>query len=423
MDVEELLYWVLQRTATPRKQNGKRALPPPPEGAGVGLLHPPCDDDMITRLRLLILFSAATLAAFTAACTSFSTHSGQMSSSRVAGIFYFLPRAKVRVVGSWVDPSKPETSPFQVTITTEMEADPKARYYLKPDVNVFYDDHTHLAVNAKGLLITANATAEDRTPQIVADIAATGANAFRFAAGGGFAALAATETKRAFTPFDIVFRLDEIEKVRDDFKKAGFKIGVTRELADGVKYSARGWGWINSKDENDIPWLKHGVVFRPWEPVQIDIEALDKAKIIEGAHRYSAVLMVPDEKHPLVFDYSRMPFVKKVSNVTFVDGCLHGYESTRPSSVLGFLQIPKAVMSAIAPLPLEIKNTQISNIEAQKKLDGLLNPQPAAPAPVPVNLIIKAAPETPAAVAPQNATAPAAETESSEPPAMLPEEK
>jgi hypothetical protein len=46
-------------------------------------------------------------------------------------------------------------------------------------------------------------------------------------------------------------------------------------------------------------------------------------------------------------------------------------EGSRPSVVLGFLQLPRKVVSAILPLPLELKNTQITNIKAARTLEEL----------------------------------------------------
>ena len=81
--------------------------------------------------------------------------------------------------------------------------------------------------------------------------------------------------------------------------------------------------------------------------------------------------------HPLVLDYSRVPFVKAVKNVTFVDGTPRDYSRKVPSPVFGFLGIPKALIGAVAPLPLQLKQTQISNLRADETLRKL-RPAPAA---------------------------------------------
>ena len=64
-----------------------------------------------------------------------------------------------------------------VTIAADIEADPDARYYLKPVRNYFYDDDIKLTVNAKHLLSTGNATAEDQTARIISTAASIAATA------------------------------------------------------------------------------------------------------------------------------------------------------------------------------------------------------------------------------------------------------
>jgi len=45
------------------------------------------------------------------------------------------------------------------------------------------------------------------------------------------------------------------------------------------------------------------------------------------------------------------PFVKKVWEVGFSDGMLTDFRQKRPSLILGFLGIPKAIVQAIVPIP------------------------------------------------------------------------
>ena len=126
-----------------------------------------------------------------AACHSFSTQeaapgSDQVSigSSRVNGLIYYLPKGRIRISGDFKSGSgdgggaapnpvrqralncslvclvvRPEVNRqskknFVVTIAADIEADPNARYYLKPVRNYFYDDDIKLSVNGKHLLST-----------------------------------------------------------------------------------------------------------------------------------------------------------------------------------------------------------------------------------------------------------------------------
>jgi hypothetical protein len=314
------------------------------------------------RLVALLLFAIAC-----GACSSFSTSNRGISSGRVAGQLYYLPQGKIRLMGEWKYPGSPGRSVFIVTIVEEIEADPSARYYLKPDINVFYDDDTQLTVNAKGLLTMADASAEDKTQAIVATVASAGADALEFAAGGGLPGLTvqgAQEPAIRLKPFNLVFDptdKTETEQIVARVAKCGFAVRVKEERVEGVPL-----GRSNRNANADV--LTHGVVFRPVKPWRVILDGTDDSV---AALRESKLIHLPDKTHPLVFDYTRVPFVKKVTNVTFVDGMMRDYSHKLPSPVLGFLGIPKAVLGAIAPLPLQLKQTQITTLRADETLRKL----------------------------------------------------
>lgn len=61
--------------------------------------------------------------------------------------------------------------------------------------------------------------------------------------------------------------------------------------------------------------------------------------------------MLPDKNRLLVADYSRFAFIKRTTNVGFVDGMLIDYDQKTPSLVLGFLAIPKGILPALLLIP------------------------------------------------------------------------
>jgi hypothetical protein len=72
----------------------------------------------------------------------------------------------------------------------------------------------------------------------------------------------------------------------------------------------------------------------------------DKIKI-----RDTQQFILPDRSKVSVMRFDRMPFVKKVREVGFSDGMLTDFHQKRPSPILGFLGIPKAIAQAIVPIP------------------------------------------------------------------------
>ena len=307
--------------------------------------------------------------AWTSACSSFSTSNRALADRRIAGQLYYLPQGKIRISGEWKNPGSHAQSLFVVTISEELEADPTARYYLKPEVNVFYDNETALTVNAKGLLTTADATSEDRTHAIVGSAASIATDALEFNATGGtggIAMQAVAEGKTQCRPFNFVFDPadgNEKNRIAHRIATCGFRLKVIEQESIGVPLPAQLSG--------SAEILTHGVVFRPLKPWRVIVDSNDDSV---AALRESKLLHLPDKAHPLVLDYTRVPFVKKSTSVTFVDGTLRDYSRKIPSPVFGFLGIPQALLGAVAPLPLQLKQTQITNLRADETLRKLRAP-------------------------------------------------
>ena len=135
-----------------------------------------------------------------------SGESGEVTikNGRLSGLVYYLPKGRIRITGDFKpspapggsdskpspgdnpvaskpsrsliqklsredsgEPNDPEQKNFYITVSVDIEADPRARYYLKAERNYFYDDDLNLKINAKHLLSTGNATVEDQTAQII----------------------------------------------------------------------------------------------------------------------------------------------------------------------------------------------------------------------------------------------------------------
>ena len=88
-----------------------------------------------------------------------------------------------------------------------------------------------------------------------------------------------------------------------------------------------------------------GIVFRPGVPFTVRI-AIDELHVSA-----SRQFVMPDVNQIFVLDYSRMPFVRKVTQVGFTDGMLTDFHQTTPSPILGFVAIPKSILEALLPLP------------------------------------------------------------------------
>lgn len=303
--------------------------------------------------------------------TTEATTTDPVRAHAVLGNYYYLPRGKVKVTGA-----KGSDNTFVVTISSVMEPDPQHRYFLSHHTNTLYDDDFKIEVNDKGLLATVNLTVEDKTPAIIGDIAGMVANVLKLAAG--------MDTNRSLgaedgepKPFSVVFDpFDprDVQKANDVLSKANFILDepTSATLTHPNTAFAKKDG-LRSVD---------GVIFHPPVPVTISLHPTKySTQITEGS------LMLPDKHSILAFDLRRSPFIKRTSELTFTDGMLKSSHVIKPSQIAGVLGIPKAILTAIVPLPLELKQTQINALTADKNLiearKALLAAQAPAPSPTP----------------------------------------
>ena len=78
--------------------------------------------------------------------------------------------------------------------------------------------------------------------------------------------------------------------------------------------------------------------------------------------------LVPDQSQLNGFDVRRSACVEAKTKLTFTKGMLTKVDLTRPSPVVGCLEIPLNVLQRIAQVPGEILKFQTGNIDAQRTL-------------------------------------------------------
>ena len=462
---------------------------------------------MKMKISILIIIAGSALLALLAACSSFSTVSvSDLNDGRVNGLLYYLPRGRISITGDFKSAqgggtTKPATGSdpaggaptdattsgtsqsknFTITIAADVEADPSARYYLKPDRNYFYDDDIHLTVNAKHLLSTGNATANDETAQIIEttfqiaeEAAGVPAEAVAPAIGktikirdllhviDGYLdagtvkpsvtipSFTLNQFPAAFGDFPDRTKAEGVESLNRDKNREDVTLGEIdslihlyspeaddrivdttnataffQKLKAALTTTKQGGGggqgtpanqpkpfsivfdpgdssnYVDAISANKLPifrlngpmngyldqcgfdvrieelpqqdvntlhsiWsqshplLAHGIVFRSVKPYLVTVKSRDANGGNTPGSFYinqSQLVLLPDTDpaHTLVLDYSRMPFVKKVTSVSFVDGEPQDFAQTVPSPVLGFLAIPKAIIEAMVPNPLQSK--------------------------------------------------------------------
>ena len=318
-------------------------------------------------------------------CTSLSTLPAPPSGI-VNGMPYYLPIGKITIKGEYSPPAispvalaeifeskalpspspsdsggsspKPKDSPskggssdaapapnsvvvaaagWTITLTAEVEADADAPRYAAPRRNYMFDDEIHVTVNSKQLLTVGNATAEDRTVDVVGSVASL------VTQGLG----ARTMLQKALPqPFYFSFHptsKGQVTFVEDQLRSRDIDFRVIPDPRDANAVTGKA----------NVPLVRNefeerGLAFRRAIPYKVTLKSPRNSA---GTINYSHQFLLPDVNGTYVLDYDRMPFVKKVTEIGFTDGMLTDFHQTLPSPVLGFLGIPKAILNAIVPLP------------------------------------------------------------------------
>jgi len=232
-----------------------------------------------------------------------------------------------------------------ITVMSRVEADQAAGvYYVTPQTNDIFEDEVQVTVNAKQLLSAGKVTTEDKTAEIAGTIAALVAQGVR-----GLVA-----PKESRLPF--YFSFDPSNPFQVDFVK-----GQLKQRGVGLRVSTDAKGQIldTKKVKQMAPELgRSGLVFRPAAAYSIkftypvDVKTgKEPAKGCPVIIKDTEQFILPDRTKLCVMKYDRMAFVKKVREVGFSDGMLTDFHQKRPSPILGFLGIPKAILQAIVPIP------------------------------------------------------------------------
>jgi hypothetical protein len=168
-------------------------------------------------------------------------------------------------------------------------------------------------------------------------------------------------------PFDIVFRPDvETERTAAINAVSAItkdRVGLdVRRLPEKTDFHGSGTLW-KDKSGRQLKTVG-GIVFPPVYAYRITV-FIDTSKTAPTTPPVltpnlkntqvlgSQVVLIPDTDldHVYAADFTRTPFVTRITNVGFSNGMLVSYEQDLPSPVLGFLQIPQSILAAIVPIP------------------------------------------------------------------------
>jgi hypothetical protein len=265
-------------------------------------------------------------------------------------VAYYLPTGLIKVDGTWDDKKG-----WTVVVSTDVHADSTQRYMLSLNAKYpFYDHNAVLTVNEKGLLKTVTGSAADHTIDSVASLVAAAGSALSFAASLGMPVAAeARALEEDHSPFHVT--LDPF-RGKTSATVSGFTISVVDQVAPLMK---------DTKDANKSSQSAfQGVVTRLLMPFTVVIAQ----KGGDDNHTQTATVLLPDLRQAYVLGVPRAPIVTNKTTIQLLDGSLISYDVERPSVVYGFINIPKNILAALAPIPGNARQQQVANIEATKTI-------------------------------------------------------
>jgi len=350
---------------------------------------------LLLTLRKMWMPSLTALLGGCAAVTS-TRDAFQSSAAPKNGIFYFLPKSHVVVALSW----NPVSRTWDVTPTVVYEADPNARFAIDWSNGILADKHTIVAVDpVTGLLQSANATYTGQAVNSVGSFVGAAPNILTLGPSsvamgtdaGGFTSNTADslvksgQAMAAANPNGLAASTEVV--LSDD----GRTEAVAR-LASPEGQGTRFYGTIQATLTRrfDVPddfpedrkWRvaadgkAGGIVVRLPIPFELQVSELISAdpqfRDETQPRRIGAIapriIMLPDSRHDFVYRVLTRPLVSDGTTVTLSNGMIETVEQVRPSMLTALIALPKYFVTAVAPLPIEINQTQQNISNAQSRV-------------------------------------------------------
>ncbi|WP_155931157.1 hypothetical protein [Methylomonas sp. 11b] len=310
------------------------------------------------------LFTLSTISLLLQSCTVLESklsrlESGtiQLSDTNENSRDYFLPTGRLRVTVELFS-----SGTMNITTQTSIEADPNLTYLLSYKDNWFFNDNIKVSLSDKGLLNSVSFTVEDKSPEIISNLAETAKNAIKLAAMAGGAGAE-----------ELVFKIDEtINPIKkdelDNINKSLEDVGLV------IKFEKAGWSIGErtdpSKDLTENPLKYDGIFYRQKLPYKLTIisnpDLRNQQKFLNPTKESitSSIVYLPNESPIFALDLSRSAFTKKQYTVAFNEGSLKEDGWEKGSQLLGFSTIPLTLSQKALAVPAELLTIRTQNLNS-----------------------------------------------------------
>lgn len=284
------------------------------------------------RQTLTSVTLATTLTLFGCAGKTIKSVELRDTGANASGIVYALPRGLVKITVSLNDKQA-------LTFNAEpiIVADTGRRYLSQFLPSGFAEDSIEVVVDGNGLLSTTTVITEDKTPEIIKNLAELVA---RVSTLGTL-----RQTGDTLKPFSIESVIDPFDsRTRIAFNKQLEKLsGGTFE----IKVSSDPASTITPASDPNVGFpvdCTRSLCFRIPTPVFVTLRSGTRQSKTDFATKQ---VSLPDPSFVGGVDVTRAPCIKKTTTLKFTSGMLTSHKIDKPSEVLACLSIPAAVLDAL----------------------------------------------------------------------------
>lgn len=326
------------------------------------------------------------------------------------GLPYFLPKSKVHIDITW----NKDDNNWNVSVSPVILADYDCpKYLLKRNCNALFDDDISFEVGQNGLLQKINVSTTDKTVSSIGELITAAGNVLAFGAGLPTSALKIPAARKAPpeppapkpSAFHGDFDPDKQSTKPIELETPVIKVFVNKRDKNGnfilddngypckseysqtypatFELTCKSLGLAPTERTDILPEAYplrgmvetsiderskeqnvsiNGIVVRIAVPYEITI-----TKDGDVGEKQTAVIMLPDKQN-YIFPLSRRYLVQDKTDVTLKDGMIQTIQQVRPSMVAGIVGIPKTILGALVPIPIQIKQSQINNLQATETL-------------------------------------------------------
>lgn len=284
---------------------------------------------------------------------------------------------------------------FTYSATVELlppVADTRRRFVANVAHRVQRDDDVKLAVNGAGLLSSAKMTAQDRTGDILVDLAGAVAGVRVGMASPSTAPLLRPPTADtvgcAQLPTKFAYRLDpaepkEVQQLNTQLESSGFPFrlevpavvsGAQPQDSTAKLVAARADSEARADFERQLAdAARRGALFyRSSVPQTIVLRQCDggpECSVTKGSTPVDAAVTTLPQLGPISYiPMHSSLFVKTVDDVVFENGVVTSWNAIRPSEVAEVVRLPVRILKSAVSVPAELVKLRIDLADQEKGL-------------------------------------------------------